>query len=112
MKRAILLFPLLGPAVGAAQPLKDPFRPPQAIIQAQSSAESVVPVRPVVRVLVISKDQRHAVIDGVVLKQGDTFDQWRIMQISPKGVRLQINGAEELMSISPRVTITPSKAKP
>lgn len=99
---------LVGSTVALAQPLMDPMRPPAAAGATQpGSALSPLPKANAVQVLLIGENRKYAMVDGVMVRQGDTLNGWRVTRISSKGVLLSGAGSSETLSITPRVIKTP-----
>lgn len=95
------------PIVVLAQPLMDPMRPPATPSSPSSSGAAPLPKANAVRVLLIGENRKYAVVDGVIVRQGDTLNGWRVTRISSTGVVLSGAGSSETLSITPGVIKTP-----
>jgi hypothetical protein len=94
----------LSPVWGQSD-LRDPMLPPaQYRTGAALSSEMASGARePVVQVLIVGRDRQFAVIDGHVLKRGQYMDQWRLVNITDRGVLLSDGDAVRKVSVHPAV---------
>lgn len=95
------------PAAVLAQTLIDPMRPPAAPSSQTTPGATPLPKANAVQVLLIGENRKYAVVDGVIVRQGDTLNGWRVTRISSTGVMLSGAGSSETLSITPRVIKTP-----
>ncbi len=98
---------LLWAQAAHAQALIDPMRPPASPSQQSASGPAPLPKANAVQVLLIGENRKYAVVDGVIVRQGDTLNGWRVTRISSTGVMLSGAGSSETLSITPRVIKTP-----
>lgn len=64
------------------------------------------------RVLVIGPSRRFAIIDGKMIRQGDTYNGAKLVGIQPDGVVLQKDGSKEKLGMSPAVQKRVQQSKP
>ena len=112
---------LLAPSLGAQPVLRDPTRPsdisPAPVVSAPSNglpdgnpngdyvlAPISAPER--VGVLLIGSSRQYAVIDGVVVKPGQSVNQWRLLSIHSQGVVMQGASGTQTLKVSPLVVKT------
>ena len=67
-----------------------------------------------VQMLIVGQGTSSAVIDGSVVSPGDTFRQWRVVQISDEGVLMRYGTQLHRIPLTPQVrknvpTVAPSK---
>ncbi len=128
------LLALAGVGVGVglagaarAAPLSDPTRPASEWLAAQSPvpgavaaqppvpgavAAEAVAAAPVVRVLVIGRARKFAIIDGQVVRYGETYNGSKLVGINPDGVVMQKDGSKEKLSMHPAVEKRVKSHKP
>ena len=117
-----LLLALVGVGlVGAARaaPLSDPTQPAPEWLKAQApvpvpgavAAQDVV-AAPEVRVLVIGLARKFAIIDGQVVRYGETYNGSKLVGINPDGVVLLKDGKKEKLSMNPTVEKRVESDKP
>lgn len=97
----------VAPIAVLAQPLMDPMRPPATPSSPSGSGATPLPKANTVRVLLIGENRKYAVVDGVIVRQGDTLNGWRVTRISSTGVVLSGSGSSETLRITPGVIKTP-----
>lgn len=79
---------------GAAQGLQDPTRPPGP----SSTVARPAPERSLaLDSILFSKDRRVAVIEGEALREGQGFDNLRVIRIHANRVRVMDNGRERVL---------------
>lgn len=57
-----------------------------------------------VRVIVLGATRKFAIIDGQLIRVGQTYHGVKLVRIRPEGVVLHKDGGEELLNMSPAVT--------
>lgn len=97
----------VAPIAVLGQALIDPMRPPAAPASQTTPSAAPLPKANAVQVLLIGENRKYAVVDGVIVRQGDTLNGWRVTRISSTGVMLSGAGSSETLSITPRVIKTP-----
>ena len=125
-----LLLALVGVGlVGAARaaPLSDPTQPAPEWLKAQAPVPVPVPgaapmpgavaaqdvvAAPEVRVLVIGLARKFAIIDGQVVRYGETYNGSKLVGINPDGVVLLKDGKKEKLSMNPTVEKRVESDKP
>jgi MSHA biogenesis protein MshK len=94
---------LLHPGTALADPsVRDPMRPPQAANQRATVRGPVAPAVPRVTALFLSGDSRTAVVDGKVVRAGDTVSGVLIEAVLEDGIRYR-RGAQSLVARISRV---------
>lgn len=90
--------------------ITDPTKPPSELLQG-SAAEGQTPEAESLRVhsVKIAKGSKFAVIAGTVVKEGDTFNQMKVVRIHHQGVDLQGESGPVALLINPAVTKTERK---
>ncbi|WP_100144290.1 hypothetical protein [Limnohabitans sp. JirII-31] len=112
---------LLATPLGAQPVLRDPTRPseisPPPVVSAPSNGLPdgnpngdyvLAPISPPERlgVLLIGSSRQYAVIDGVVVKPGQSVNQWRLLSIHSQGVVMQSASGTQTLKVSPSVVKT------
>ena len=88
MKALVPLAALLALATAHADPLRDPTRPPQAAVT-RAKTEDAVPLL----TAVFSAGERHtAIVNGRLVKAGDTVGAYLIEDVLADGVRYRHAG--------------------
>jgi len=108
---------LLGIGVAhAADAVADPTRPAAEWLAAQpvvpGAEEAGYDLAPGVRVLVIGPARKFAIIDGQMVRQGETYNGAKLVSVRPEGVVLQRDGSKERLSMSPAVVKKVRVSKP
>ena len=95
-------------ALWAQGSLHDPMRPPsQAPFSAQAPApDTAQPSGENIQMLVIGRQRTFAVIDGVLVKPGESVNQWQLVSIGRQGVVMRNASVTQEFSISPSVVKT------
>ncbi len=128
------LLALAGVGVGVglagaarAAPLSDPTRPASEWLAAQPPVPGAVAAQPPVpgavaaqdvtaaprvRVLVIGRARKFAIIDGQVVRYGETYNGSKLVGINPDGVVMQKDGSKEKLSMHPAVEKRVKSHKP
>ncbi len=121
-----LLLALVGVGVGvgltgavSAQSLSDPTRPAPEWLAAQpplpgavAAAQDVAATPGVLQVLVIGQTRKFAIIDGLVVRYGQSYNGSKLVGINPDGVVLQKDGKKEKLSMNPAVEKKVESHKP
>lgn len=112
---------LLVSPLGAQTVLRDPTRPSEIssvpVVTAPSNGLPngnptgdyvLAPISPPERVgvLLIGASRQYAVIDGVVVKPGQSVNQWRLLSIHAQGVVMQSASGTQTLKVSPSVVKT------
>lgn len=94
--------------VWAQNSLHDPMRPPSpATLSAQVAAsDAAKPTSENIQMLVIGRQRAFAVIDGVLVKPGESVNQWELVSISHQGVVMRNASVTQEFSINPSVVKT------
>lgn len=117
VRLSVLLLGCLGGMAGAhAQLLADPTRPAAEWLATQpvlpggevagSGAESGV------QVLVIGRARKFAIVDGQLVRQGESYNGARLVGIRHDGVVMQRDGSKETLSMNPAVEKKVRASKP
>lgn len=106
----VLLLVGLG-RIGVAQTpgQTDPTRPAPEWLAAQAPVPADEALGPAsapagVQVIVIGPTRKFAIIDGQMVRFGQTYNGAKLVGIRPEGVVLQKDGVKEKLSMSPAVT--------
>lgn len=109
----LALWAGLGSAVlaqTASQTLSDPTRPPAELLQGSTLEGDAAPSEPLrVQSVKITKQGKFAVIAGTVVKEGDTYNQMKVVRIHHQGIELQSDSGPVAVSLYPAVTKTDRK---
>lgn len=109
-----------GAAVLAQGALRDPTRPAWSTVNtpstsqppaSRSSAQARAPNKPLpsdlrVQVLVLHQEQALAVVDGGVVQLGDAVHDWRVVEVSERGLALRHQSQIRQVSLTPAVIKT------
>lgn len=107
---AALWLPFSAVAQNASPVISDPTKPPAELLRGGDAEEgSVVAEPPRVHSVKISKSSKYAVIAGTVVKEGDTFNQMKVVRIHHRGVDLQGESGPVALLVNPSVTKTERK---
>jgi MSHA biogenesis protein MshK len=111
---AVLLLALaaLAPPAGRAGEgeLVDPTRPPAALDAAPLEQDvDMGEAAPLVTSILVSPERQIAVIDGQRVEPGDSFDGSRVVEITPRGVRLEGPEGETVLGLSLSAVKAPSR---
>lgn len=102
--------------VAHADLLADPTRPAPEWLAAQPPVPGGEVVgnssAPRVQVIVIGRSRKFAIIDGQLIRYGDTYNGSRLAGIHPDGVVMQKDGSKEKLSMSPAVEKKVRVSKP
>lgn len=91
-------------ATARAEKPVDPTRPPEAWLAAQGNAQEKSDTgTDGARVAVIGKHRRFAVVDGRVVKIGDTVAEGRVAAIRPEAVVIRQGDENTALSLTPGV---------
>jgi MSHA biogenesis protein MshK len=105
--RLFLVFVLtwaLHPSSGLAAELVDPTRPPQVREgDVELTPEGVFQPTYVLSSILISQERRIAIVNGVRVKPGDAIGNGRVLEISPRGVRIDSDG--EVLELKLRIPV-------
>jgi hypothetical protein len=84
------------------------MRPPnQASFSAQApAADAAQPSSENIQMLVIGRQRAFAMIDGVLVKPGESVNQWQLVSIGRQGVVMRNATVTQEFSISPSVVKT------
>ena len=104
---ALLLLGLGSMAVAQAQALDDPTRPalewlaaqpvaPGAEVASEGAAAGV-------QVIVVGPTRKFAIINGQLVRYGQSYNGAKLVGIAPESVVLQKDGSKEKLSMSPAV---------
>jgi len=105
-------------ATAHADLLLDPTRPAPAWLAAQPTAAQpggaadANGAEASVRVLVIGPARKFAIVDGQVMRYGDTYNGAKLVGIAHDGVVMQREGSRVKLSMSPAVEKKPRVSKP
>ena len=101
-------------ALWAQSGLHDPMRPPnQASFSAQApAADAAQPSSENIQMLVIGRQRAFAMINGVLLKPGESVNEWQLVSIDRQGVVMRNATVTQEFSISPSVVKTVRTANP
>lgn len=87
--------------------LSDPTRPPPAWLAAQPGAESAAVAEAGsasgLRMLVIGKSRKFAVIDGQVVRPGDAYNGSRVLAIKPDSVLIEGSDGPKSLKLIPEI---------
>jgi hypothetical protein len=88
----------------AQSELHDPTRPPSSLsisanVESSSTPESI-------QMLVIGRKRTFAMMDGVVVKPGESVNQWQLVSIGSQGVVMRNAAVTKEISINPSVVKT------
>ncbi len=85
--------------------LRDPTLPPPEVLSAsgQGAASAGGTVQTAVQFVLVGPSRKYAVIDGQMLKPGAQIDQWRVANITAKGVVMQSDTGSQTISAYPSV---------
>lgn len=97
-------------AYASGPTLSDPTRPPAELLQGSGAEGDAAPSEPLrVQSVKISKREKFAVISGTLVKEGDVFNQMKVVRIHHRGVELQGESGPVAVSLYPAVTKTDRK---
>ena len=102
MKHAVsaCLVLALAPALGAAQPLRDPFaRPAPPVRPAELEAEAP-PVLPQLRAVMVGPGRALANINGQILAVGEWFGDYQLIKVEERGVTLSKRGVKSVLVLN------------
>lgn len=90
-------------ATGAlAQPLNDPMRPPQFIVQ----PEAIAKAGPVLQSVIISKERRYAIISGERIAVGGVYGDAKLVRIAENEVTLRDAAGDIVLKLVPEIKKT------
>lgn len=102
----ILLIGLAGTAMQSiAQPLRDPTRPPNFAMPRAS--EEPLQADLVLQTVLVSPDRRNAVVNGRLVRVGDSVLGMRVVEIRESAVVLEGNGEQRTLLLFPAVEKRP-----
>ncbi|MGZ8304756.1 MAG: hypothetical protein ACXW2U_19800 [Telluria sp.] len=107
MKPTTLILLAAAGVLGAAanaQALADPTRPPPSLQQVRGAQPVAAPQRPRLQSVLIARAQggRHvAVIDGQMVRLGDTFRGARVERMTQTQVVLSKDGRKQVLKLFP-----------
>lgn len=91
--------------------MADPTRPPAEFLRGSSAERDASALEPLrLQSVKIGKGGNFAVIDGVLVKEGDTFNQMKVVRIHHQGVELRGELGPMSLSLNPSVTKTNRKS--
>lgn len=105
-------------SIGAQSALHDPTRPPDKTSLGRSVAPAIgtineavnndesKPTPESIQMLVIGRQRKFALIDGVLVKPGESLNQWQLVSISRQSVVMRNAAVTQEISISPSVVKT------
>lgn len=104
-------FPIFESVASGAN-VSDPTRPPAELLPpgSVSDRESPASEAPRVQSVKIGKSAKFAVIDGVVVREGEAFNQMKVVRIHHQGVELKGDSGSVSLSINPSVSKTERKS--
>lgn len=88
-------------------PLRDPTRPPITGAIGRTGTDTDASSSGRIQMLLIGESRKYAVVDGVLLRQGDLHHQWRLSAINPESVVMRHASDTRVIKISPSVVKTP-----
>ena len=91
----------------AADISKDPTQPPAGLNSMTTTETSTSPLQ--VQAITINKKQRYAMINGDMVKVGDTVSAGRIVQITENGIWIKSGNEVTHLPMLPNVTKHTSK---
>ena len=91
----------------AADISKDPTQPPAGLSSMTATQPSTSPLQ--VQAITINKKQRYAMINGDMVKVGDTVSAGRIVQITENGIWIKSGNEVTHLPMLPNVTKHTSK---
>ena len=104
---ALLLIGLGSVLVAQAQSLDDPTRPAPEWLAAQPSSPGAEVASEGaasgVQVIVVGPARKFAIINGQLVRYGQTYNGAKLVGIAPESVVLQKDGSKEKLSMSPAV---------
>lgn len=110
----IVLYLALNANLSWAQgDVHDPMRPPANLSVASTPASVSVPDN--VQMLLKGEQRSFAMVDGVIVKPGESLKAWRLVSIGSHSVVMRHAAATEEISIHPAVVKTvkqPSRSRP
>ncbi len=80
--------------------MADPTRPPPSLTVKEESNASSMPLN--VSLIVIGPSGRHAVVNGVEVKIGDTIGGYQLVAIKHQQIVLRRNGVDSIATIPPK----------
>ena len=98
--------------------LQDPTRPPEktaisrsvtpvtGAVSGPESSDAAKPAAENIQMLVIGRQRAFALIDGVLVKPGDSLNQWQLVSIHRQSVVMRNAAVTQEISISPSVVKT------
>jgi hypothetical protein len=90
----------------AQSELHDPTRPP-VNLSANANVSTVTTTTPDnVQMLLVGRQRSFAMIDGVMVKPGDMFNQWQLISIGRESVVMRNASVTEEISLNPLVVKT------
>jgi hypothetical protein len=96
----------------AAAELNDPTRPPAGFVERAASGEATAlasPPAPLeLSALFLMGDSPYAVLDGQVVRVGDSLPAGRVIRIDEHGVRLKTPAGTRQLELLPEVKKTPA----
>ena len=99
-------------ALASAGTLTDPTRPPDAWLAAQGSYVTDDDASSG-QVLLLGRTRRFAVIDGQLVKPGDTLNGAKVLAIRPNGVVVVEENAEpQLLKLTPAIEKKSTTSRP
>lgn len=89
-------------AVAAAQGLPDPTRPPQASAAGMPDTTSVG-TGPVVQSIILGKNRAEAIVDGHLVRPGDSVGEAKVARITESEVVLNEHGSLNALKLFPGI---------
>jgi hypothetical protein len=93
--------------------LHDPTRPSSTLTTSAHAATVTAPDN--LQMLLIGRQRSFAMMDGVIVKPGESFNQWQLVSIGRQSVVMRNAALTEEISIHPSVVKTvnqPSRSRP
>lgn len=100
---------LAGGALWAQSGLHDPMRPlnvASSHAQVSDSDAAAKPAGENIQMLMIGRQRAFAVIDGVLVKPGESVNQWQLVSIGHQGVVMRNASVTQEFRINPAVVKT------
>lgn len=101
-RNGFALLVLCMPAIGSAQVLNDPTKPPAEI---NAPAGDVIPAGNALQTILISPNRRAAIIDGQTMELGAKHGDVRLIEVSESGVVLEGSQGRQVLALFPGVEI-------
>ena len=111
MKRILLLTALsLWCAIGSAQTLRDPTRPPAGLGPVQAGAVQAPSSGPVLQSIILSPTRRAAIISGHLIERGAYYGDLQLAEVAQDHVLLRGASGTQLLKLYPGTEKRETKA--